>query len=244
MQVIYPFRWWLTIGVSATAPLIVILISLAMMLFLLAGDTELILLDDGNAPESSVRLIGIGFVFSLNIAVAVLLCIPIIHISTRKIMLRNMGRVLDALSLTALVALGTAFAVFDMSFNVGDSTGAVVDRANSRFRCGGAPFRPSSRPTAEASRGDRHLRSIRRMDHGEAAHRLEYAQAFYEDVFADPTRHDEGTARGHHASRISSQAPGSKILQWRWPVLIGFRRWTIQFGIHHLRNDRWESDLV
>jgi hypothetical protein len=59
-------RGWLGFWLTATLPLTVALLALAIVLFHIAGNTELVLLDNGNAPESRIRLLGIGLVILLS----------------------------------------------------------------------------------------------------------------------------------------------------------------------------------
>jgi hypothetical protein len=166
-----PFRWWLGYGLTAAAPLVVILIALAIVLFHIASETELTLLDNGNAPESSTRLIGIGFVILLNIAVASMVCLMLFHDRFRVFLLHNSGRLLDSLSLTALVALGTSFAVFDISYNVGDSTAAVLIALAPGVVAAAPLFiRPAGRLRGLLMAIAVYGVCIRRLDHGPATH--------------------------------------------------------------------------
>ncbi len=83
------------------------------------------MLDNGNAPESFERLVGVGVVLLLSIVVVVALGLAMICRRFRVAVARYPHHVVDGLSLTSLAALGTAFAVYDMSFNIGESTEAV-----------------------------------------------------------------------------------------------------------------------
>jgi hypothetical protein len=119
-------RWYLVLGLLAAGPLMVTLLALAIVLFHFLGNTELTLLDNGNAPESSTRLITICLVILLNSLVATSLVLAATPCGYRGVLMQQSGQVIDSLLLAALVAIGTAFALSDMSFNVAESTESLV----------------------------------------------------------------------------------------------------------------------
>ncbi len=114
----------LALVLMAAAPIAVMLTALGMTLFLFMGETELTLLHH-NAPEFWARLIGIRLV-ALMILLAATLLTALMHPAPRAFLMRRSAQLVDTLSLSALVALGSAFAVFDMSFSVAESTEIVL----------------------------------------------------------------------------------------------------------------------
>jgi hypothetical protein len=120
------FRRYMVLSLLAAGPLMAALLSLAIVLFHILGNTELILLDNGNAPESTTRLIAICLVILLNGLVATNLFLMATHRRYRGLLMQQSGRLIDSLALAALVAFGTAFALSDMSFNVAESIEAVA----------------------------------------------------------------------------------------------------------------------
>ncbi len=112
------------LGGMSAAPIAVILIALGISLFLIQGETELTLWHQ-NAPEFRARLIGVGLV-GLTVLLLAILLTAIIHPTPRAFLMRYSAELLDTLSLSALVALGSAFAVLDMSFTVAESTEIVL----------------------------------------------------------------------------------------------------------------------
>ena len=107
------------------APVVVMVIALAFIVFHILLDSELDLTAD-HSPEAFWRRSGIAIVIVLNLAVATLLALAIVDRGLRAVLIRYSRRVVDAIALCALVSLGAAFAVFDMSFNLGDSNELVL----------------------------------------------------------------------------------------------------------------------
>ena len=116
-------QWWLVLKVAA--PGAATLAALVILLVLLLAETEFSLFDHGEAPEDSIRLVGIAAVITLNFLALVI----IHHLLSRSEPgvrpLRYTRRWLEALSLVALATLGASFAVIDMTFSIGESTEAV-----------------------------------------------------------------------------------------------------------------------
>jgi hypothetical protein len=109
------------------APSVVTFLAFASVgYWLFLADTEFRLFDHGHAPEDAARFIGIAVLIVLSLAVAVIAHQLVTHAGPQGHPERQAGWLHEALSLTALATLGTAFAVLDMTFCIGDSTDAVL----------------------------------------------------------------------------------------------------------------------
>jgi hypothetical protein len=118
-------RRWITFGLRAAAPVAVMMIALALIVFHIQLESELEFATD-HSPEASWRRSGMEVVIVLNLALASLLGLAAVDRGVRALLIRHARRVVDAIALCALVSLGSAFAVFDMSFNLGDSNELVL----------------------------------------------------------------------------------------------------------------------
>jgi hypothetical protein len=118
-------RRWLAIALCAAAPLVVMVIALGLIVFHILLDSELELAAD-HSPEAFWRRSGMVIVILLNHAVATLLALAIVDRGLRALLIRYSRRAVDAIALCALVSLGATFAVFDMSFNLGDNNELVL----------------------------------------------------------------------------------------------------------------------
>jgi len=117
-------HWWLVPKVAI--PATVSLGALVGVLFTLLGETEFRLFDHGDAPEDSVRFIGIAAVLTLNCVAAAIIRHLMSRAEPRVPFLRYSRRCLEALSFVVLATLGAGFAVLDMTFGLGESTEAVL----------------------------------------------------------------------------------------------------------------------
>jgi hypothetical protein len=107
---------------KVAAPLLISVVALCSMLLLFQFDTAFFLLDHRNAPEDSLRLVGIAAVIVFSVT-----SVLMTHRLMTDVALRTHGvPLLKAVSLTALGALGTAFTVLDMTFGIGESTQAMA----------------------------------------------------------------------------------------------------------------------
>jgi hypothetical protein len=120
-------RHRLTLLLKVLAPSVVTFLALASVVYLhFLAETEFRLFDHGHAPEDAARLIGIAGVMVLSLAVAVIAHHLMTHAGPQSDPQRSAGWLHVALSLTALATLGTAFAILDMTFCIGESTHAVL----------------------------------------------------------------------------------------------------------------------
>jgi hypothetical protein len=109
------------------APSVVTLIAFASVVYLLfLAQTEFLLFDHGHAPEDAARLTGIAAVIVLTLATTVIVHRLMTHAGPQSHPERQTGLLHDGLSIAALATLGTAFAVLDMTFCIGESTDAVL----------------------------------------------------------------------------------------------------------------------
>jgi hypothetical protein len=118
-------RRWLAFALCAAAPLAVMVIAFAFIVFHILLDSELDLTAD-HSPEAFWRRSSMGIVIALSLAVSTLLALALVDRGLRAVLLRHSRQVVDALALCALVSLGATFAAFDMSFSLGDSNEVVL----------------------------------------------------------------------------------------------------------------------
>jgi hypothetical protein len=116
-------HWRLALKVAA--PVAVTLAAWIIVFVLLLSPTEFRLFDHGNAPEDSLRWIGIAAIVTLNVVAGMIVRHLINHAEPGVRFVRFARRVLVALSVVALAAVAVAFAVLDMTFSLGESTKAV-----------------------------------------------------------------------------------------------------------------------
>ncbi len=117
----------LVLHLNVVAPIVVTFISFSSTVFLLfLAETEFRLFDHGSAPEDAARIVGIAVVVVLSSVVTVIAYHLMTHAGPQKHVGRCSGWLVEALSLASLATLGTAFAVLDMTFCIGESTDGVL----------------------------------------------------------------------------------------------------------------------
>jgi hypothetical protein len=113
----------------------------SLEVFLLPG-SELRFFDHRDAPSDSLRLIGVVVVIILNIVAAIIVDRCKNDASPRRDRPLYTRRLLNSLSIVALLALGAAFAVLDMTFCIGESrTAALIALALGLIAAGPMFFR-------------------------------------------------------------------------------------------------------
>jgi hypothetical protein len=124
---VWGIRRWLIFGLTAAAPFAATLLGLVIVIFVynILESFGVSVFDD-DAPDSRPRLLCSAVVILAIVADAFLLILTVFRRKIRRFFESHSGPILDILSCNALVAIGLAFAVFDMALGISERKKLVL----------------------------------------------------------------------------------------------------------------------